>query len=134
MKALLRCLFLVVIASTVSFSTRGQEPDYCSPDHKSLSQIKTTALVQKTEPIVPPTADGLRIKGFVSLRTEVDQEGTPIRIRAISGHPLMFGAAIESVKHWKFRPLIFRGIKKRFCGRITIRFEATSYAVKYKLA
>jgi hypothetical protein len=49
-------------------------------------------------------------------------------------HPLMIGVVVESVKHWKFRPLTIGGVKKGFCGRITIEFEATDYAVKYKLA
>jgi len=45
----------------------------------------------------------------------------------------MFGVTIESVKHWKFRPFTIRGVKKGFCGRLTIKFEASDYGVKYKL-
>src|SRR5262245_22228403 len=133
MKAHLRWFLLIAIASAFLLTARGQEPDCCSVENMRLSRSKTKALVQKMEPILPPPADGLRLKGFVSLRIAVDQEGAPICIRVISGHPLMFGATIESVRHWRFRPLTIRGVKKEFCGRITIKFEASDYAVKYKL-
>ena len=86
------------------------------------------------EPIlVPGLVHGLRLKGTVSLRIVVDQSGAPICIRVISGHPLMYGVVMESVKHWKFHPLTLRGVKMGFSGRIKIKFEATDHSMKYKL-
>jgi hypothetical protein len=67
------------------------------------------------------------------LRILVDQDGLPTCIETISGHALMIGVAIESVKRWKFRPLITRSAKKGFCGRLAIKYQATDHGVKYKL-
>ena len=86
------------------------------------------------EPIlVTCCGHGLRLHGVISLRIVVDQDGKPTCITVISGHPLMIGVAIESVKEWKFRPLTIRGEKKGFCGLLKIEFEAGDYGVKYKL-
>jgi hypothetical protein len=50
----------------------------------------------------------------------------------LSGHPLIIGSVIDSVRRWKFRPYALNGQKKSFCGKVTLSYVATDYEVKYE--
>ena len=51
----------------------------------------------------------------------------------VSEHPLIAGVAIDSVRQWRFRPCIGKGLKRNFCGRVALHYEANERAVKYKV-
>ena len=53
-------------------------------------------------------------------------------MQSVSGHPLIIGVAIDSVRRWKFEPYASKGVKKGFCGQLALRFQANEHAVKYK--
>ena len=61
----------------------------------------------------------------------VDANGDVTCVTMVSGHPLIIGSVIDSVKRWKFRLYAANGLKKSFCGKVTLRYEATEYRVKY---
>lgn len=63
----------------------------------------------------------------------VDANGEVICVTVVSGHPLIINSAIDSVRRWKFRPYAVGGLKKSFCGKVSLRYEATDYAVKYEV-
>jgi outer membrane biosynthesis protein TonB len=75
----------------------------------------------------------LHIKGTVALALTIDNRGEVVCVQSISGHPLIIGATIESVKRWKFHPYVLQGLRKDFCGKIAISYQATEHAVKYKV-
>lgn len=90
--------------------------------------------MEKTEPILAPCcADTLHIDGTIVLAISVGTEGDVTYVKVISGHPLMFGVTIESVRHWKFRPYTSQGVKKSFCGQLALHLQANEYRVKYKM-
>jgi TonB family protein len=92
------------------------------------------ALVKKTEPIQAPCcADMLHINGTVILAITVDPTGNVTCAEVVSGHPLITGVAIDSVRQWKFRPFAIKGVAKAFCGDVAIRFQANEYGVRYKM-
>jgi hypothetical protein len=62
-----------------------------------------------------------------------DDKGEVICVQVISGHPLIIGTTIESVKQWKFRPYVVRGSTKGFCGRIAISYQASEHRLKYRV-
>ena len=109
-------------------------PSCCEPESENLSQSKVRALVKKTEPIHPPCcADMLHISGTVVLAISVDPQGNVTCVQVVSGHPLIIGVAIDSVRQWKFEPYNSKGIKKVFCGQVTLHFQANEHAVKYEI-
>ena len=75
----------------------------------------------------------LHINGTVVLTISIDPKGNVTCVQAVSGHPLIFGVAIDSVQQWKFQPYGPKGVKKSFCGQIAVRFKASEYGVSYKI-
>jgi len=123
----LGAVFLVV-------QEQKQVPSCCEPESAKLSQAQVKALVKKTEPInAPCCADMLHINGTVVLEISVDAEGDVTCVRVVSGHPLMIGVAIDSVRQWKFQPYSPKGNKRSFCGQIVLSFQANEHGVKFKI-
>jgi TonB family protein len=131
----LRLLLFLALASVILMANeQKQVPNCCEPESEKLSQSKVKALVKQTEPIdAPRCADMLHISGTVALAISVDPQGNVACVRTVSGHPLIIGVAIDSVRQWKFEPYASEGVKKAFCGRVALRFQANEYGVKYKI-
>lgn len=70
-----------------------------------LSQEEAIArLTNRVAPIYPPLARQARIQGEVVIRFTISEEGLPINIRLVSGHPILSPSALEAVRQWRFRP------------------------------
>jgi hypothetical protein len=67
------------------------------------------------------------------LTISVDSKGDVTCVKMVSGHPLIVGVAIDSVRRWKFHSYASEGIKKSFCGQVALRFQATEHGVKYRV-
>jgi len=132
---ILRFVVLFALASTLLIAKQQQLlPNCCEPEFEKLSQLQVKALVRKTEPIhAPCCADMLHISGTVVLAISVDPKGDVTRVQMVSGHPLIIGVAIDSVRGWKFQPYASKGVKKSFCGQVALRFQASEHGVKYKI-
>jgi hypothetical protein len=104
----------------------------CTSGATRISARTVKTLLTKTEPIQAPCcADMMHIKGTLVFSLAVDTNGQVICVDSVSGHPLIIGVAIDSIRQWKFRPLIVRGLKKKFCGKVTLRYEANEYGVRF---
>jgi outer membrane biosynthesis protein TonB len=91
-------------------------------------------LLQKTEPIdLRGTVDKLRIRGTVVIALAVDDKGGINCVQIISGHPLIIGTTIASVRRWTFRPYVVRGLRKDFHGRIAISYQASEHGLRYRV-
>jgi outer membrane biosynthesis protein TonB len=53
----------------------------------------------------------LHISGTVVLAISVDPQGNVACVQTVSGHPLIIGVAIDSVRQWKVEPLL-RGLRE----------------------
>ena len=106
----------------------------CTSGAERLAPQKVKALLDTTEPIhAPCCADMLHIKGTMILSIEVGTDGEVTCVAYVSGHPIILGVAIDSVRQWRFRPHAVKGLKRNFCGRVALRYEATEHAVKYEV-
>ena len=132
---LLRFVLLFALASVLLTANRqNQAPTCCEPESEKHSPRQVKALVEKTEPIhAPCCADMLHISGTVVLAISVDPQGNVACVQTVSGHPLIIGVAIDSVRRWKFEPYTSEGVRKSFCGQVALRFQANEYGVKYKI-
>jgi TonB family protein len=131
----LRFVLLFALASVLLMANeKKQVLTCCEPESEKLSQSQVKALVKKTEPIhAPCCAEMLHISGTVVLAISVDPQGNVTCVKMVSGHPLIIGVAIDSVRQWKFEPYTSRGVKKGFCGRVALHFQANEHGVKYKI-
>ncbi len=129
---LFRYSLVLVLASTL-LAAKAQKlaPGCCGSGVERLSPRQVKALLRKTEPIEPPRGDMVRLEGTVVLATEVDTDGRVTCIQMISGHPLIIQSAIDSVRQWKFEPYTLRGVAKKFCGRIAVRYSVNEHGLKY---
>jgi outer membrane biosynthesis protein TonB len=105
----------------------------CTSDGARLSRQEIKALLNHTEPISPLLGDKVHIQGKIVVAIAVDASGRVAYAEYISGHPMMIAGTIASVGGWQFRPFTVHGVKKDFCGRVALRFEASEYGVKYEI-
>ena len=132
---LLRLFLLFALgAALLTAQEQKQVPTCCEPESAKLSQAQTKALVKKTDPIdAPCCADMLHTNGTIVLEISADPEGDVTCVQMVSGHPLIIGVAIDSVRRWKFQPYGSQGTKKSFCGQVALRFRANEHGVKFKI-
>ena len=127
-------LLFALGAALLTAQEQKQVPTCCEPESAKPSQAQTKALVKKTDPIdAPCCADMLHINGTIVLEISADPEGDVTCVQMVSGHPLIIGVAIDSVRRWKFQPYSSQGTKKSFCGQVALRFRANEHGVKFKI-
>jgi len=131
----LRLLLLSALAAVILMANeQKQVPNCCEPESEKLAQSKVKSLVKQTAPMhAPCCAAMLHISGTIVLAISVDPKGNVACAQTVSGHPLIIGVAIDSVRQWKFEPYTSQGVKKPFCGQVALRFQANEYGVKYKI-
>lgn len=133
---MLRCLALVLalLPFLLIASEKPSAQNCCELDDTSLSQKQMTDLLDKTEKIQPPCCGhGLHIEGIIVSAISVDTKGHVTCVTVVSGHPLITGVTIDSIRQWKFRPYAVKRVKRNFCGKVSIHYEATEYGVKYEV-
>ncbi len=66
-------------------------------------------LVYKTVPVYPALAKVTRKEGVVVLQATISKMGTIENLRVVSGDPMLCGAALDAVSHWRYRPYLLNG-------------------------
>jgi TonB family protein len=78
---------------------------------------------RRVEPPYPESALTKRIGGSVVVEVTVDEDGSVIAARALSGPDELRGAAVSAAREWKFRPTALSGIPVKVIGTITFNFN-----------
>jgi TonB family protein len=60
-------------------------------------------------PSYPPLARQARIQGTVVLKAVIGKDGLVETLTVGSGHPMLVPAALDAVKHWKYKPYLLNG-------------------------
>ena len=101
------------------------KPVYVGRDHKPL-WFDTESLVRDATHCAAPQRSGMvdrsTIEGYVLVDILVNEKGSVSCARVVSGHPLLFGSAIEAVKEWTFRPKRQSGKTVWFYGHLRFHF------------
>ncbi len=82
-------------------------------------------LRRKLCPDYPPLARQAHVKGSVVLDANISKDGAVENLRAVSGHPLLIPAAIDAVKHWRYKPYVQNGQAVPVNTQITVNFALT---------
>src|SRR5436190_12261242 len=72
-----------------------------------LLKVRSSTLSSRNileQPKYPPEARRARVEGVVILEATVTAEGTVDKVKVISGPPILTGAAVEALTHWKYEP------------------------------
>lgn len=71
--------------------------------------VAQAMLVHKVPLQYPGDAKAAGISGTVVLQVLIDTDGRVTNIRVVSGPPALQGAAIDSVRQWRYRPYLLSG-------------------------
>lgn len=84
-------------------------------------------------PAYPVTGRSVNARGVVTVQVTIDERGNVIAAAAVSGHPLLRGAAEKAAMASKFVPTSLSGIRVRVTGAIVYNFvspRATNIMVR----
>jgi TonB family protein len=91
-----------------------------------LPKLSESALldlaISRSQPIYPANAKRANISGPVRVNITISVEGRVIDAIAISGHPLLRGAAIAAAGKWVFEPVRLHGVPIQVEGILTFLF------------
>ena len=98
-----------------------------------LDQAGSPAKLQSTElmrrvvscvaPRLPALAKSMRLNGTVQIEVLVNEAGHVTCARAINGHPILIGSAIEAARQWTFRPIKHGKKPVAFYGYVPFRYS-----------
>jgi protein TonB len=74
------------------------------------------------KPAYPPAARAVRAGGAVTVAVTIDEGGRVISASAVSGHPLLRGAAVSAAQSARFSPTLLSGQPVKVTGVITYNF------------
>src|SRR5918911_205685 len=76
------------------------------------------------KPAYPPIARAAHASGTVVVQVLIDENGTVVSAHAISGHPLLQGAAVGAARQARFSPTKLSGQPVKVTGTIIYNFVA----------
>jgi TonB family protein len=79
-------------------------------------------LVYAPEPEYPARAREARIQGTVRFNVLIGEDGTVKKIRLVGGHPLLIGAARETVVQYRYEPTLWNGAPVEVITIIDVNF------------
>jgi protein TonB len=89
------------------------------------SSVLEGSLVRRVLPTYPYAAKIAHVQGPVVLAATISRAGAIEDLHALSGHPLLVGAAIEAVRQWRYRPYILNSEPIEVETQITVNFTLT---------
>lgn len=117
-------LFLL-LGFNESFGQKGKTP------RKSKSVVISCGVCNQKaiflpKPEYPETARAIRASGSVGVEILIDEKGSVIKARAVSGHPLLLASAVRAAYLAKFEPFLLGGKPVRVSGRIVYNYLGDS--------
>jgi len=87
-----------------------------------ISHILEGSIVRRVLPAYPYAAKAAHVQGPVVLAAIISKAGVIEDLHAVTGHPLLVGAAVEAVRQWRYRPYILNGEPVEVETQITVNF------------
>jgi len=81
------------------------------------------AVLHQVDPVYPEFARRARIQGPVVLLMTVDEQGQPIQVQVLEGHPVFQEAATQAARQWRFEPARVDGRPVTASFRLTLKFS-----------
>jgi TonB family protein len=105
---------------------------YGTGEIKAAEQIRLSSGVVELSSLPAGVADPLLAKqqtmeGAVVLLARIDKDGNIQNLQAISGPEILFAAAREAVKQWRFKPYYESGQAVETEAQITVKFAISAH-------
>jgi TonB family protein len=88
-----------------------------------VSQVLQGKAIERVVPVYPALGKNIRLQGDVSVEVIISPEGRVESARAVSGHPLLTGAAVDAARRWRFGPTLLNNVPVRVTGVIVFVFR-----------
>jgi periplasmic protein TonB len=118
-----------VIGSIISESSRLAAVPKLSKPAPTVQRVRVSQgvtkgmVVYRIEPAYPPLAREARIQGVVVLTAIINKDGNIENLQLVSGHPMLAPAAIDAVKHWRYKPFLLNGQPVEVETTVTVNFR-----------
>jgi periplasmic protein TonB len=89
---------------------------------RSGDVLQNTAII-RPRPIYPKEAREAKIRGSVTVELTIDEEGSVVAARPISGPEQLRGAAVAAARRWKWTPARVDRNRAGVVGTITFVFR-----------
>jgi TonB family protein len=100
-----------------------------APSSAPVSQkISGGQLVERVSPVYPAEARLSQIEGTVTLDATVLEDGSVGDVKIIAGPPELAPAAVEAVKHWRYKPFNLDGKPVKNEIGVSVEFKLPSEA------
>lgn len=67
-------------------------------------RFEPASTIRRVTPIYPQIARSANVSGRVTVQVSIDEYGSVISARALQGPPLLYQAAVDAAKQWKYKP------------------------------
>lgn len=93
-------------------------------DVKQVPQSEAlSAIVSKESPTYPPIARQMKMEGVVEVKVTISETGRVEESETVSGNPILARAAIDAVRHWKFKPFKDDGKTVKVVTNLSVTFK-----------
>jgi TonB family protein len=97
------------------------------PGSVSVSaQMAAGMLLKRVPPDYPPIAKAARVSGTVVLQATISKLGTIENLKVVSGPAMLQQAALDAVKHWRYRPYLLNGEPVEVMTTINVIFTLSN--------
>jgi protein TonB len=80
-------------------------------------------VVRRVEPIYPQAARSAHITGTVTVEIGINEQGSVISVRAVSGPGMLAGAAESAARGFKFKPITLDGVPVKSNRTVLFHFK-----------
>lgn len=121
----MRALTPGVYGATQSFSHHAPQvtQEVASGPVRIPSAQAMSMVLQRHAPVYPPIAIHMRVTGVVTLRIRVSVNGSVVSVVPISGPKMLYAAATDSIRSWKFRPFVIAQRPVDFVTDLNVNFQ-----------
>lgn len=89
-------------------------------------KVRPPRAVYRPAPAYPPLAKQARVSGDVVVDTILDENGNVTNMKILSGPPLLYEAAMEALKQWRYQPTYLNDQPVSVELIVTINFQLTN--------
>jgi len=86
-------------------------------------QVVSAEAISKSQPSYPRSAVTAHVSGSVAVLVTINEQGAVTEARAISGPSLLWGAAVDAARRWRFKPSTIGGAPTNTSKTIVFNFK-----------
>ncbi len=125
--ALLKLIALLMFSGVWAFSQLPSSPPSpipTAPRRVLVDAVTASTLITQKSPLkYPDAAIKAGIQGTVVLKVVTSYSGDVEEVTVVSGDPTLTQAAVEAVKHWKYKPYLTEGSPAEMETQVNIDFR-----------